>query len=414
MIRGVGSSLVSLLAFGAGRALFLLAVARFYGPSTLGVVVLATTIMVLLAIVLGVASEPSAAFLTGRNPERIPTLRGNAARLGMASAVCSVPLLLLLAAVLGEAALAEFGPLAWSALPLMIGGQVAQHQIQGIQVGLGDFRGVTRGHVLHHGALLLGTVLLIALGLPGQAVLPLYAGTLILKAWYQASTLPRGQRARAGEAPWHLLVEQARHGVHMMLGNLVNLLNYRLDSLFIAYFLGPRDVGLYAAATTVAEATLYLPRGISQAAFSWSSSLQPAEPADPDRRKTVRRLFVRLAVAGALLASAVALVVPLLLPALFGRGFTPSVDPARILLAAAFFNGLGLLAMGLLHGTGQARLNSRAGAIAALLNAAANATLIPRFGIQGAAIGSLLSYGAYAGLSVTALKASLRGQWRGR
>lgn len=402
MIRGTRESLVALVVQGGGRALFLALVSNLYGAHVLGVVALATTVMVLFALVFGVSSDFSAAVMAGQHPERAHVLRFNALLYSGLVLLLSSPASMLLYATFGSSIFADYGVVARVALPVMAAAQAAQLQIQGIHVGLGNFRKVTAGHAIHYAGLLTGAYLVWAVGLDGESLLPLYALMLVIKAGYQAAALPR---VGDGSAPTSLRVfrSQLHEGLHMMLGSLANLLNYRLDALFIAYFMPTFQVGIYAAAAAVAEATLYVPRGVGQAALSWASSTSDGDERGRGWWGQVRSLFVGVGLAGLVVVGGLSLLLSGIMPWVFGAEFDAAVPPARLLLVAALFNGLGLLAMNVLYGTGHARLNTRAGGLAVALNAVGNVFLTPRFGLLGAASASLVSYTVYGGLAMGTL-----------
>ena len=122
----------------------------------------------------------------------------------------------------------------------------------------------------------------------------------------------------------------------MMFGTLANLLNYRIDALLLAYFLATEQVGFYAAAVTVAETTLYLPRGIAQAAFPWISSTTRL-PGRELPRQRIRNMVLILAAATSALAVLLILLAPVVIPPVFGLGFEAAVPAARVLLVATVF-----------------------------------------------------------------------------
>jgi O-antigen/teichoic acid export membrane protein len=276
-------------------------------------------------------------------------------------------------------------------------------QSQGLLVGLSDFRGLAVANLLQFGVVLLGLVAVWSVGWPAVAVLFVWALGLAAKIGYCLFLLPRSDAERPSLSK--SLTEQVRHGTRMMFGSLANLLNFRLDTYFIAYFLTTRELGLYAVAATIAEATLYLPKAIGQVVFSWAAA--KSRPGESRLEMSKIRYFF---LGGTYSSLATVLLVQLLLAplvALLFEDFSRSIPAARILLLAVFFYGIGLVAMNLLFGLGDPHSNTRAGLTAAAVNATVNLLAIPKFGIAGAAVASLLSYVAFCLLNLIAVKARL-------
>jgi O-antigen/teichoic acid export membrane protein len=91
---------------------------------------------------------------------------------------------------------------------------------------------------------------------------------------------------------------------------------------------------------------------------------------------------------------ALALVTPLLLPLIFGGDFAPAVTSAQILVVAAASLGLGLVLEDTLRGLGDTPAVLKSEGVGLAFTLVALAILLPRFGIVGAAIASLLGYTA--------------------
>ncbi len=403
MLRSAASSLTSLLVLVAGRAVFFLLVSHLFGASVLGMVALSMSVIMLLALTLDLGAASSVVRLSAKEPSWVPGLRTNTYILAVLSLAAALPICLALYRFLGDSVFTDFGIVARVSLPFLIAAQVLQLGLQGIHFGRGDFLLVARGHLIHYGVLGLGTLGCRIAGLDGEVLLPLYLLALLLKAGFLAGKLDSGAGRLGSAERLRFLRLQIREGLHMMFGSLANLLNYRIDALLLAYFLPTEQVGFYAAAVTLAEVTLYLPKGIGQAAFPWVSSAT-RQPEDRVPRREIRKMALSLGATSAVLAAVLILVAPVAIPVIFGSSFEPAVAPARVLVVAAAFNGLGILAMSLLYGLGRADLNTAAGVLAAIANVVANLLLIPRLGIVGAAWASCVSYVLYFAITTLALR----------
>ena len=121
------------------------------------------------------------------------------------------------------------------------------------------------------------------------------------------------------------------------------------------------------------------------------------ESADPallrsSRRRMRRHLFaVAVATGGAL-----AIVAPFALPAVFGEAYRASVTPLAILLVGLGFWSLGAPAGRALLAAGWVEGNFWSSAVAAVLNVGLCLLLIPRLGIAGAALSTVIANAVWA------------------
>jgi O-antigen/teichoic acid export membrane protein len=208
----------------------------------------------------------------------------------------------------------------------------------------------------------------------------------IAAAWRAAPWL------RAADGP-EGLPEMARYALPAYLGNAAQFLNYRLDLFLVGYFLGAGAVGLYTVAGTLAQviwllsnaaAGVMLPRVAAQEADRHGNALRAA---------ALSRACLLAGGAGALVLAAFA---HFLLPAVFGAEFRESVRPLLILLPGVVaVCGAAVLAA-FLGGIGRPGINMAVAAVALAVTAVLDVLLIPRMGIQGAALASTVSYVATA------------------
>jgi len=396
VIRQSAHSLLSLLVMGLGKALFVLLTANLYGPEGQGVVTLGISVMVLVSLFLGLGTDLSVTYLVGQSPSRLSALRVNSALLSVLALGATLGVLAVAFRIFGTTVFRDFPSEGRLALVVLVGFQVYHLQIQGLTVGLGRFHDLTVANLFQYLSVVPGVWVLHLTGQPAVTVLYLWAGGLLVKTVYLLSRLP-SVSAESPEGRLEVMRRQLIVGRQMMLGNLANLLNFRLDAYFIAYFLPATHLGWYAVASMIAEGTLYLPKAFGQVVFSWAAQERNDAVA---RAQSIRNVFLT----ASYLTLAMMLLVQLLLrPAmslLFGEAFLPALAPARVLLVASVLYGIGLVAMNLIYGLGNPTWNTRAGMIAAGLNALGNAFAIPRWGILGAAYASLFSYAVYCLLNL--------------
>lgn len=384
-----------------GKAIFVLLIANLYGPRGQGIVTLGLSVMVGGALFLGLGTDLANTYLIGKSPSRLGQLKRASALLSLAVVIVAAVALLFAFTWFGDTLFRDLPAEGRLPLVLLVGIQVYHLQIQGLTVGIGDFRPLVVANALQYALLNAGVVLSYLGGLSVVLVLYLWAGGLIFKTFYLLARLPPATD-ETDEGLWEVLSDLVRNGRQMMLGNLANLLNFRLDAYFIAYYLPATHLGWYAAASMIAEGTLYLPKALGHVVLSWASTEREEDRSKVDEK--LRNIFLTASYSLFLLIILIEIALRPLVALLFGEPFLPALEPSRILLVASFFYGVGLVAMNLIYGFGNPGWNTRAGMIAAGVNALGNLYAIPRWGIQGAAWASLLSYSVYFLLSILNVK----------
>lgn len=187
---------------------------------------------------------------------------------------------------------------------------------------------------------------------------------------------------------WRILKEQVRFGVQGQIGNLLQLLNYRLDSLLVLLFVNAAGVGFYAGVGVPmtesiwflanAVAVVLLPR-LTEARAEDAAALTPV----------VCRHTLWISLAGAVILGVLS---PVLVPALFGDEFSPAVAPVLWLLPGTVAaSGTKILAS-YVFSQGKPLINSYITIATVALTVVLDLVLIPPFGVAGAAAASSGAY----------------------
>jgi len=190
---------------------------------------------------------------------------------------------------------------------------------------------------------------------------------------------------------WRLATEAIGFGLKSYLQSLVGHLNYRLDVYLLALFLPPAEVAYYAIATSIAEVVWYIPNSVGTVLFPKLATERE------DWVHSITAEVCRHTVLATGLASLGILVTGWwLIPLFYGTAYRPAVMPLLILTP-------GILAMAVykvltrnFSSRHRQQVSILAASVALVLNVSLNVYLIPRFGVVGAAISSLLSYMASA------------------
>jgi O-antigen/teichoic acid export membrane protein len=169
-------------------------------------------------------------------------------------------------------------------------------------------------------------------------------------------------------------------------------LNYRIDIVLLEKMKDLQEVGLYSLGVNIAEQLWQIPLAVSIVLFSRTANTEnPAE---------MTYKTIRLARASLILAVAVSIVIviiaPWVVPAVFGKEFTPSVLLLQVILPGIVFLVIFRVLSGQLAGMGKPQLSIYIFAPALILNVGLNLLLIPSYGGLGAAIATNISYFAGA------------------
>ena len=180
---------------------------------------------------------------------------------------------------------------------------------------------------------------------------------------------------------------QLSFGVKSYAQTLAATLHMRVDQYMIAAMLGPAQLAQYGIAVKMAEFLLKVPDATGTALFP---RLAGASEADA-HTATMRVCRITLALATVCWLGC-ALLGPIVVRLLFGSQYLAAIRPMQLMLP-------GIVTMSLYHiltrnftSRNKQQVNLAAAVTALTTNVALNWVLIPRYGIQGAAISTSVSY----------------------
>jgi O-antigen/teichoic acid export membrane protein len=192
----------------------------------------------------------------------------------------------------------------------------------------------------------------------------------------------------AGRVPPATYRAALRFGLPASGGELLTLATFRLDLVLVAAFLSRREVGLYAVALALSELLWVVPDGVAQV-------LLPHVAGQPGRRDTGRLVVV----AGSVMIVGGLLLVLLgrrLITVVFGSDYAGSAVAVAPLAAAAVAIGIWKMIGADVVARGGSRVRAASALTGLGVMVVADCLLIPRIGIVGAGIGSLIGYATAA------------------
>jgi O-antigen/teichoic acid export membrane protein len=393
--RNAGAATVALVFSLAGQAALFYLMARVFGPANYGIVTLAFTILQVTTALASFGSETHGMRLIAARenlPAPVPNLLLTFQGMN-AAAIVGVLLITVPFWAASERESAFISVIAICLIPDIITTVVGT-----------SFYG--RERFAPFGALIAGAacVMLAATGtavLLGAPLLSIGATVLILKtliataAWIIHSRMEGPLRFATPGLAYRLL---ARHSAPYFLVAVLATVHMKVDIPLVRIMLGTAELGLYGLAAMVVNAAA---AGI----LPLSASLFPAVAREggAGARLHPARALRTLAIPVALGLGAAAVLFAFagpLIDAWLGPKYTGSVQPLRILawsLPVLFVSGMALRMM---LACGKTRAVIRILAVNGAVNIVANLLLIPRAGIRGAALSTVLSTAVSAVQSV--------------
>lgn len=183
--------------------------------------------------------------------------------------------------------------------------------------------------------------------------------------------------------------DSVRFGLKSYAQSLAGQAHERIDIFLLAILLrDPGQIAFYAVAAGVVQRLKLLPESIAIALLPRLSSMNPQEAA------ATASMACRHAIAGVSVAAlGCVLVGPFLIPLLFGEPYRASIPAFLILVPGIVFLTLYRVLARYFTAIDRQQINITSQLVSLTTNVGLNLLLIPRFGIAGAALASLISYG---------------------
>ncbi len=193
-----------------------------------------------------------------------------------------------------------------------------------------------------------------------------------------------------------IAAEVTRYGARGQLGNLLWLVNLRLDFVILGALAGPAVLGVYAVASKFAELMRLPATALNYVLYPRFARL-PAETAGQE----ANRLLPRAAAVTVAMTPILAVASVYLLPLLYGKAFQGAVLPSCILLGGLAVEGAAAVSSAYLCGTGRPGANSWGMGVGVVVTITLDVLLIPGHAAVGAAVASTAAYLATTGLLAT-------------
>ena len=389
--RQVGTTLASQVAVLAFSLATTAIVARVLGPAGKGILSLAVLAPAVLSLLLGGGMGIANVYFTGSGRLSVGTLSRNSVAFALVGSALGLGIVATLAAtqliqILLPGVPREIALLAMAILPFGLLQSSLLAILQGRrQIGTVNAINFAQGACT---LLLIGLLVFWArLGLLGGVLA--YLGGSLLAVLLVIHFLGRTGATFTPAFDRPVMRQTLHFGLRGYVANVLQFFSYRLDVFLVNFYLGPAAVGIYGASVAVAELVWHLPNAIGFVIFPKAAST----PADAMNRFTPRIFAMTLAIS-ALAGCMMALAGRWLLDLVFGPAFVAAYRPLLLLLPGVILLGGGKVLTNEIAGRGYPQYNSIASAAGLIITIALDVLLIPRMGIDGAALASTAAYSA--------------------
>lgn len=241
-------------------------------------------------------------------------------------------------------------------------------------------------HVVHAA----GMIVLLLAGI--ESVQPFAVVLLIgnAAAWFIGAGSGPWTRALSGAPSPDLAKRMLNYGARVQFGTWANAANMRVDQLLLSLFAPAAALGLYVVAVSYASVLLMVPVSAALVMLPEVVRQHQAGVARACLERWCRGVLWATLLGGAVIAPLGVVAVP----ALFGSAFQGAAPVAAVLVPATVVLGMNQVISTAFRGIGRPEIGSTSEVIGVAVTIVALAALLPRYGVYGAAIASLLAYGA--------------------
>ena len=189
---------------------------------------------------------------------------------------------------------------------------------------------------------------------------------------------------------WHTAKELLKDSWPLILSGMAISIYMKIDQVMIKEMLDAGSVGNYAAAVRLSEAWYFIPMAITSSVFpAIINAKKQSKELYYQRLQKLYDLMVWLAVAIALPTTFLA---PWVIRVLYGDAFSPAAEVLSIHIWAGVFVFLGVASSQYLIAENYTRISFYRTFIGTIVNVILNIILIPKYGVNGAASATLISY----------------------
>lgn len=185
-----------------------------------------------------------------------------------------------------------------------------------------------------------------------------------------------------------------KHSFPIMLRLFTIAVYMRIDQIMVKEFLGSKQLGIYSTATRITELWYFIPTALMSAALPrLTRSFELGMDVYERELRHWLRIMLAIAVPMTILIS---LGAPFIIKVLFGEAYMAAAPILIVQAWAGLFVAIGVASSPWFINTGLTRYGLYQAAIGAIASLVLNSILIPTYGLVGASISMVISYGLSA------------------
>lgn len=189
------------------------------------------------------------------------------------------------------------------------------------------------------------------------------------------------------------------YGLKAYIGNVIGLLNYRLNYFFILTFAGSAQLGLFAVATMFCEGLWLVSSSTASVIFPRVASASDKSLAVAGVTLIAARLVLYITAAAALCLMPL---IEIIVNTFLGSRYAEVNVIVYILTPGVLCMALARVLANEIAGRGFPAVNTKIAGLSLAVNVAANLILIPQYGVNGAAAAASIAYVTLSTLTVQA------------
>lgn len=395
--------LTALLSF-----LTVILIARSFGPEGNGIYQMVILLPTMIITLINLGIGPATVFYVARKDYHIKTIIKGNLILGLVISAIACLIALFAVLVLGEKIFPDIPRMLLLIIITVIPVLLIQSYMLTIFQGLQDFKVFNMISIIPQAVTLLTVV--IALWILGGGVEFVVVAYIVgnIVALIMSLYYLRNYISLKTIFDKSYVKNVLNYGWKAHLGNILAFLNYRVDMFLINGFLNPGAVGLYSIAVHIAERLWMLSQAVSTVLLPRISELKD----DEESRRQITPLISRWVLIITALGSLVlVIIVPYLIPLLFGEEFVGAIVAFQIMLPGIVLGSASRVLSNDIAARGRPEINMYLGFVVITVNVIGNLILIPIMGIKGAALATTISYGLNACLKVVVYSKLSRVKW---
>lgn len=176
----------------------------------------------------------------------------------------------------------------------------------------------------------------------------------------------------------------------IMLAGAAVMIYMKIDQVMIRTMLGNEEVGFYSAAVKLSEEWYFIPMAITSSLFP--AIINAKKKSENLYRLRLQQLYDLMVWIALAIALPITFLSPWIIKVLYGSAYMPAASVLSIHIWAGVFVFLGVASGKWLIVENYTRISFFRTFLGAVINIVLNIILIPKYGINGAAIATLISY----------------------